>query len=109
MKDTSYRTFEITRGKGRSPLKFAVHTSADGSVQVTRISPYDETEYHWASKSSDRKHWRIIRKGHTVSTISPFIGNKPSEIDEPLSPEQIVYFLIKADTDAHLEPRLCHD
>ena len=58
MKDTSFRTFEIPRADGRTPFKFAVHTLSDGTVQVTRISPYDETEYHWASKSPDRNHWR---------------------------------------------------
>lgn len=45
MKDTQFRTFEIPRTNGRIPFKFAVHTLKDGAVQVTRISPYDETEY----------------------------------------------------------------
>ena len=43
MKDTSFRTFTIPRADGHIPFKFAVHTLADGTVQVTRISPYDET------------------------------------------------------------------
>ena len=51
MKDTSFRTFTIPRVNGYAPFKFAVHTLTDGAVQVTRISPYDETEYHWALKS----------------------------------------------------------
>ena len=51
MKDTSFRTFTIPRSNGCTPFKFAVHTLADDAVQVTRISPYDETEYHWALKS----------------------------------------------------------
>ena len=109
MKDTSYRRFEIERQGNLLPFRFAVHTSADGAVQVTRISPYDETEYHWASKSAGRNHWRIIRNGHTVSTISPFIGSKPDETAEPLSPEQIAYFLIKADQEANLEPSINHN
>ena len=108
MKDTSYRRFEIERQGNRPPFRFAVHESADGAVQVTRISPYDETEYHWASKSAGRNHWRIIRNGHTVSTVSPFIGGKADKAAEPRSPEQIAYFLIKADQDANLEPRICH-
>lgn len=109
MKGTNFRTFTIPRVDERTPFKFAVHTLANGTVQVTRISPYDETEYHWASKSPGRNHWRIIRSGHTVSTVGAFIGGKPDETTEPLSPEQIAYFLIEADMKAHLEPRICNN
>ena len=103
MKDTRFRTFTIPRANGRVPFKFAVHTLADSTGQVTRISPYDETEYHWASKSPGRNHWRIIRNGHTVSTVGAFISGKPDETAEPLSPGQIAYYLIEADIKAHLE------
>lgn len=106
MKETSFRTFTIPRANGCTAFKFAVHTLADGAVQVTHISLYDETEYHWAFKSAGRNHWRIIRNGRTVSTVGAFIGSKPDEASEPLSPEQIAYFLIKADMKAHLEPRI---
>ena len=109
MKNTSFRTFTIPRAYGRAPFKFAVHTLADGTVRVTRISPYDETEYHWASKSPGRNHWRIIRNGYTISTVGAFIGGKSDETAEPLSPEQIAYFLIEADVKAHLEPSICHN
>lgn len=109
MKGTKYRTFEIERQGNRLPFRFAVHESAGGAVQVTRISPYDETEYHWASKSASHSHWRIIRNGHTVSTVNAFIGGKSSESAKPLSPEQVAYFLIKADQEAHLEPRIYHN
>ena len=109
MKDINFRTFTIPRADGRAPFKFAVHTLADGTVQVTRISPYDETEYHWASKSPGRNHWRIIRNRRTVSTVGTFIGGKPDESAEPLSPEQIAYFLIEADMKAHLEPSICRN
>ena len=109
MKNTSFRTFTIPRANGCAPFKFAVHILADGTLQVTRISPYDETEYHWALKSPGRNHWCIIRSGHTVSTVGAFIGGKPDEAAEPLSPEQIAYFLIEADMKAHLEPHICHN
>ena len=109
MKNTDYRTFTLDRGPGRTPFKFAVQTRQDGALQVTRISPYDETEYHWALKSAGRNHWRIIRNGHTVSTVGAFIGGKPDEASEALSPEQIAYFLIEADQKANLEPRICHN
>ena len=109
MKNTNFRTFEILRANGCAPFKFAVHTLADGTVQITRISPYDETEHHWALKSPRRNHWRIIRSGRTVSTVGAFIGSKPDETAEPLSPEQIAYFLIETDMKAHLEPSICHN
>ena len=109
MKDTNTRTFTVDRGEGRVPIKFAVHTRADGAIQVTRISPYDETEYHWALKSAGRNFWSIICNGHKVSTIGTFIATKPDETAEPLSPEQIAYFLIDADQKANLEPRICHN
>ena len=109
MKDTSFRPFTVPRADGRAPFKFAVHTLSDGTVQLTRISPYDETEYHWASKSPGHNHWRIIRNGHTVSTVGAFIGGMPDEAAEPLTPEQIAYFLIEADMKAHLEPSICRN
>lgn len=109
MKNTSYRRFDIECRGNRPPFRFAVHESADGSLQVTRISPYDETEYHWAAKAANRNHWRIIREGRVVSTISPFIGCKADKAAEPLSPEQVAYFLIKADQEANLEPSINHN
>ena len=109
MTETIFRTFTVPRVNGYTPFKFAVHTLADGTVQVTRISPYDETEFHWALKSPGRNHWRIIRNGCTVSTVGAFISGKPDETAEPLSPEQIVYFLIEADMKAHLESCVCHN
>ena len=109
MKNTCFRTFTIPCTGDRAPFKFAVHTLADGTMQVTRISPYDETEYHWASKSPGRNHWRIIRNGRTVSTVGAFIGGKPDAVAEPLTPEQIAYFLIEADMKAHLEPHTCRN
>ena len=109
MTETTFRTFTVPRVNGCAPFKFAVHTLADGTVQVTRISPYDEIEYHWALKSPGRNHWRIIRNGHTVSTVGAFIDSKPDESAETLTPEQIAYFLIEADMKAHLEPCACRN
>ena len=109
MKTISFRIFTFPRTDSCTPFKFAVHTLTDGTVQVNRISPYDETDYHWASKSPGRNHWRIIRNGHTISTVGPFIGGKHDETAEPLSPDQIAYFLIEADMKAHLEPSICRN
>ena len=97
MKDSSYRIFTIERGSGRSPLKFAVRTRPDSAVQVTRVSPYDETEYHWALKSAGRSHWRIIRNGKAIASVGDIDGGA-------LTPEQIAHFLIEADRKAGLEP-----
>lgn len=105
MKIAKSYSFEIPRGNGKIPFKFMVHEHEDGTVDVSSIHPYDETEYHWARKSAGKNFWRIIREGRHVSTISAFVGDRPDEAAEPLSPQQIAYFLIKADEDAHLEPR----
>ena len=97
------RAFQIGR------QRFHVTDRGDGTLQVSGIHPYDETEYHWALKSAGRNFWSIIRNGHKVSTIGTFIATKPDETAEPLSPEQIAYFLIDADQKANLEPRICHN
>lgn len=109
MEKETYRRFEIPRGDHRLPYAFAVLTDRIGGMQVTRISPYDETDYHWASKSPDSNRWRIIRKGRTVSTVGFCIGGEPDAEADTFTPEQIAYFLIKADANARLEPRICHN
>ena len=109
MKNTNFRIFTIPRANGCAPFKFAVHILADGTLQVTRINSYDETEYHWALKSPGRNHWRIIHSGHTVSMVGTFSSGKPDTDAEPLSPEQIAYFLIEADMKAHLAPVIYHN
>ena len=72
MKDTSFRIFTIPRVNGYAPFKFAVHTLTDGVVQVTRISPYDETEYHWALKSPGG-----AITGESSGTDTPFQPSVP--------------------------------
>lgn len=103
MKIAKSYSFEIPCGNGTIPFKFMVHEHEDGTVDVSSIHPYDETEYHWARKSPRSGMWRIIREGNTVSSVGTFIGN--TSVCEPLSPQQIAYFLIKADEDAQLKPR----
>ena len=103
MKDHTYHTFRI------GGIQFSVKEFSDGRTYVESIHPYDETEYHWASKSPGRNHWRIIRNGYTISTVGAFIGGKSDETAEPLSPEQIAYFLIEADMKAHLEANACRN
>ena len=109
MKKGKIHIFSIPRGKGRLPYNFEIQHRDDGSIQVTRISAYDKTEYHWALKSADQNHWRIIRNGRTVSTVGAFLEGKPARSTDPLSPEQIAYFLIQADDEANLKPQICYD
>ena len=78
--------------------EFCVHELEDGSVQVSSIHPYDETEYHWASKSAGKGHWCIIRKGHVVSTIGRVVSGS-----SPLTPEEVAPFLLQADEKARLK------
>ena len=104
----TYRTFEVARTKGL-PFKFAVRTELGGRIQVTRISPYDETEYHWARLEPGSNSWRIFRAGRLVSTIGAVIGGQPDRSAEPFTPEQVAYFLIQADTREGLVPCICHN
>ena len=80
MKNTNFRIFTIPRANGCAPFKFAVHILADGTLQVTRINSYDETEYHWALKSPGRNHWRIIHSGHTVAMVGPSAVASPTQM-----------------------------
>ena len=89
MKPKHIRAFEINR------TRFHVTDRGDGTLQVSSIHPYDETEYHWALQAS-KSCWRIIRNGHVAKTIL-----EHTEI----TPEQIAHCLLKADLEAHLTPR----
>ena len=109
MKDTNYRSFEIERPGSRIPFMFSVHTKADGTLQVTRISPYDETDYHWAMKSPDCRIWHIIRNGRIVSTIRALKDSKTGKSLRAHTPEEVARFLIEADRKANLTPRFCCD
>ena len=105
MKIVKRYTFDVPRSGSKIPFRFNVYEMEDGSVQVSSIHPYDETEYHWALKLAGKNFWRINRAGQHVSTISAFVGDEPDHDAEALSPQQIAYFLIKADEDAQLKPR----
>lgn len=104
MKNISCRTFAIPRSGGRAPFRFAVRERDDGGTEVVRISPNDKTQYHQALKPEDSNDWLIMRDGRTVSRVASFIGGRPDESAEAFTPEQITYFLIKADREANLEP-----
>ena len=100
MKNTCFRTFIIPRADGRVPFKFAVHTLADSTVQVTRISPYDETEYHWAyHPGTEDAYWGIYREGNFVARSRDFYDGAE------VTPEQIAEELLNCDEAAKLERR----
>ena len=67
MEDFIYWTFETRHSDGFT-YRFAVHEHEDGAMQITRISPYDETEYHWASKSA----WRFSTASCTEDIFPSF-------------------------------------
>ena len=102
MKIIERKYFSIPRDEGKAAFKFRITETENHSLQVESVHPYDETEYHWALKSAGSRSWQIIRNGQTVSTVGSFIKGKPA--GEALTPQQIAYFLIKADEDAHLTP-----
>lgn len=97
MKPKHTRAFEIDCQPGSGRQRFHVTDRGDGTLQVTSIHPYDETEYHWAMQTS-KSCWHIYRDGRKVSTIA-------SESGTEITPEVIARFLLQADRDAQLKPR----
>ena len=91
MKPKHIRAFEIGR------QRFHVIDRGDGTLQVTSIHPYDNTDYHWALQAS-KLVWHIYRSGRRVSTVGHLNGSE-------ISPEVIAQFLLQADRDAQLKPR----
>jgi len=89
MKPKHIRAFEI---KG---TRFHVTDRGDGTLQVSSMHPYDETNYHWALQAT-KSCWHIYRCGHRVKTVL-----EHTEI----TPEQIAHCLLRADLEAKLIPR----
>lgn len=79
--------------KADSGCEFAIHIQADGSMQVSGIHPYDETEYHWANKPYDDADWQIIRNGKRCACLPA-----------AYSVLQVIEALLKADKAANLKP-----
>ena len=51
-------------------INYFKHDRKDTRVQITRIAPYDETEYHWAlSTSSSCTKWQIIYGNKVVTSL----------------------------------------
>lgn len=90
MKPQHIRAFEIDH------RRFHVTDRGDGTLQVTSIHPYDETEYHWALQAT-KSCWHIYREGRRVSTLGHMGGSE-------ITPETVAQFLIQADATAQLRP-----
>ncbi len=89
MKPKHIRAFQIDR------LRFHVTDRGDGTLQVTSIHPYDETEYHWAYQVS-KSCWHICRNRQRVSTLAHRNGTE-------IEPEEVAQFLLEADRKANLK------
>lgn len=72
--------------------RFHVTDRGDGTLQVSSIHPYDETDYHWAYQAS-KSCWHICREGRKVSVLASMDGSE-------IAPETVAQFLLKADSDA---------
>ena len=77
--------------------RFHVTDRGDGTLQVSSIHPYDETDYHWAYQAS-KSCWHICREGRKVSVLASMDSSE-------IAPETVAQFLLKADSDAQLKPR----
>ena len=62
MKPKHIRAFYIGR------QRFHVTDRGDGTLQVSSIHPYDETDYHWAYQAS-KSCWHICREGRKVCVV----------------------------------------
>ena len=85
--------------------RFHVTDRGDGTLQVTSIHPYDETEYHWAYQAS-KSCWRICRSVQRgCRTVNEVVSTVGSMSGSEITPETIAQFLLEADEKAQLKPR----
>ena len=81
------RAFQIGR------QRFHVTDRGDGTLQVSSIHPYDETNYHWARQGVTGHSWFVFREGKRVATLGQ------------LTKEQVAQELLNLDRQAHLHRR----
>ena len=77
--------------------RFRLREDADGRLQVNRVSPYDETEYHWAIMRTPTS-WDVLRNGRRVTTLRHEHGTT-------FEAEEAAAQLLNLDAAAHLTPR----
>ena len=85
------RAFQIGR------QRFHVTDRGDGTLQVSSIHPYDETEYHWAQQAS-KSCWHIYRTGGKRRVLCSIDGDE-------ITPEAIAQYLLQLDREEQLKPR----
>ena len=91
MKPKHIRTFQIGR------QRFHVTDRGDGTLQVSSIHPYDETEYHWAQQAS-KSCWHIYRTGGKRRVLCSIDGGE-------ITPEAVAQYLLQLDREEQLKPR----
>lgn len=91
MKPKHIRAFQIGR------QRFHVTDRGDGTLQVSGIHPYDETEYHWAQQAS-KSCWHIYRTGGKRRVLCSIDGDE-------ITPEAVAQYLMQLDREEQLEPR----
>lgn len=85
------RAFQIGR------QRFHVTDRGDGTLQVSSIHPYDETEYHWAQQAS-KYCWHIYRTGGKRRVLCSIDGDE-------ITPEAVAQYLLQLDREEQLKPR----
>ena len=85
------RAFRIGR------QRFHVTDRGDGTLQVSSIHPYDETEYHWAQQAS-KSCWHIYRTGGKRRVLCSIDGGE-------ITPEAVAQYLLQLDREEQLKPR----
>jgi hypothetical protein len=95
-KELKMKTFFITTNKDNKNYKHALHISNDEITSITRISPYDDTEYHY-----------IIRKD--TCYIIYRNGNKIVGADFDMDINNLIDALINCDENQGLKPHIKGD
>ena len=85
------RAFQIGR------QRFHVTDRGDGTLQVSSIHPYDETDYHWAQQAS-KSCWHIYRTGGKRRVLCSIDGDE-------ITPEAVAQYLLQLDQEEQLKPR----
>lgn len=85
------RAFQIGR------QRFHVTDRGDGTLQVSSIHHYDETEYHWAQQAS-KSCWHIYRTGGKRRVLCSIDGSE-------ITPEAVAQYLLQLDREEQLKPR----
>ena len=91
MRPTHIRAFEVEH------TRFHVTDRGDGTLQVTSIHPYDETDYHWAMQAS-KSAWVIYRAGKKRGVFGSTNGCA-------VAPESIAEVLLDMDAKAGLKAK----